>query len=100
MTIKSTKKIVIQTEQQVICDVCGKDVNHGNYRKFMLDDVDQIRASIGEYYPESDCRTTYVLDVCGPCFMTKIKPAIETVVKFREFDTDDEEPFLTDGEAV
>jgi len=100
MTVKTKKKIEVQTKVNVLCDVCGKDVDHGNFRNYVLDNVIQLRAAIGECYPESDCRITYVLDVCGPCFMSKIKPAIESVAAFREFDTEDEEPFLTDGEAT
>lgn len=99
MTVKTKKKVEIQDKIAVLCDICGKNVDHSNFKDYQLDRVDRIRASIGEYYPEWDCRTTYALDVCGPCFLTRIKPAIETVVKFREYAAEDEEPFLTEGEV-
>lgn len=99
MTVKTKKKVEIQDKIAVLCDVCGKNVTHANYKDFQLDDVDKIHARIGPSYPEQDCRTVYTLDVCGPCFLTRIKPAIETVVKFREYDAEDEEPFLTEGEV-
>lgn len=99
MTVKSKKHVEVQTTKYIMCDVCGKNVDHANFKNYQVDQVGKIWAAIGEFYPDWDCRTTYTLDICGPCFMSKIKPAIETVVKFREYRTDDEEPFITDGEV-
>ena len=91
------KEIKIQPEtikqkeyvSKVVCDFCSNDIEdcQGSWDS----DVIKIEANIGAVYPESDCRTLYIIDVCSKCFMHKIKPTLEEKYKvsFREISSDE-----------
>ena len=101
---KLFKEVVFGEKHVYTCDVCGLPTDHNycqyvNGKGFVQDEVSPIYATIGTYGKacglDSDLRFTYALDLCGPCFINKVKPAIETVVAFRKFPTGRPEPIPT-----
>ncbi len=84
------KQVKNYVESEVtLCDICNKDTEFSN-GIFDQSEV-EIGAKIGEM-PHGDCdyRISYQIDICSPCFMEKIKPAIEAMGgRFREQDSDD-----------
>jgi hypothetical protein len=73
---------------KVICDICKNSIEpESNYDYSEVN----IEAVLGSAYPDSDCRTLYIIDVCPNCFMNKVKPLIEKEygIEFREIDNED-----------
>lgn len=71
------------------CDACGKDVESTG--AYDMTEV-TVEAKIGDVYPERDHRTVYEVDLCGPCFTTKVIPALTMLgIKVRERDADDDD---------
>lgn len=71
------RKIVAHVEERVIdsretCDSCGKEIDDGP-GLYDLNEV-AIEAKIGAFYPSSDVRTIYEIDVCADCFTEKLLP--------------------------
>ena len=86
-TIPTT--VVERTEVDcVLCDICGEDTARDNdcYETSVVN----INAKIGAVYPEGDCRTGHIIDVCPTCFLEKVKPLIESTfnIEFREVDVE------------
>ena len=70
-----------------ICDICKEPIRNGSWENSEV----KLEATIGEVYPETDCRNLYIIDVCQNCFLDKLKPAIEEKfnLKFREIDNEE-----------
>jgi hypothetical protein len=110
MTRYRRKKLKHIEEQWVagktLCDFCHKQVA-SNALGTDFDEV-QLGAKLGDIWPEGDFRTSYRIDVCGKCFMAKVKPAIEALgVKWHEYPTesnylnsDEPEAFVDDYERM
>ncbi len=74
------------------CDLCGEVRGVLQTDKTGNASEVEIKANIGDCWPEGDDRTTYVVDICPPCFVAKVKPAIEALgIVFRKHDTDKED---------
>lgn len=62
---------VIQRLLKTTCDLCGNEVDpEGNC------DVDEVMVSrvVGERYPDCADLWKHSVDMCGPCFDTKLVP--------------------------
>jgi len=76
-------------EDKTVCDFCKRDVTEVPDSSWDNSEV-ELEAKIGATYPESDNRTGYRIDCCNDCFLTKVKPAIESLgVNWHEYDADD-----------
>lgn len=74
-------------ETRETCDGCGRDVDHADHS--YREEVATIEARIGDVYPEGSHQTTYEVDVCGQCFLSKVVPALAAIgFKVRERRTD------------
>lgn len=62
---------------RILCDGCGRptDADDGDYTRNEV----EIEARIGDVYPEGDQRDIYEVDLCGPCFVSKVVPALAAV---------------------
>lgn len=89
------KFVPVHVEERVVsagvtCDGCGKPISNDGWDQTEI----TLGAKIGESYGESDMRTAYDLDVCGPCFTEKVIPALAgvgLVFRVRSADDDDRE---------
>jgi hypothetical protein len=87
---KVYKKVEAHIKERIdydtYCDICGCE---------LYDDGTQtevnMEAKIGDSYPDCDCRVLHMVDICGGCFIEKIKPLIETTfnIKFQVMDNDE-----------
>ena len=88
--IKTIEEHVKKKEvvERVECDLCNKDVNHCK-DSWDLNDI-TIEANLGSLYPEADCRTLYITDICAECFTDRIMPKLKEIgIKFREISSDE-----------
>jgi len=88
--IKTIEKHVENKEvvEDIICDLCGQSV-HKCEDSWDSNNI-KIEAAIGSIYPEGDFRQLYITDVCGNCFLNKVKPTLEQIgIKFRELDSEE-----------
>jgi len=81
-TVKEKKYV-----EKIICDICKQEITDGNWE---CNDI-KVEANIGNVWPEGDCRTLYLIDVCQNCFEDKLIPLIENTfdTKFREISSDE-----------
>lgn len=86
MRFKAVVKAHIEertVDTRTTCDVCGRDVDHADH--MYHEEAVEIVARIGDVYPEGSHQTTYDVDVCGPCFLSKVIPALAAAgIKVRE----------------
>jgi len=68
--IKIEPQLIKEREviDKVVCDICNIDMS--NRESYEQSEVN-INAKLGCNYPEGDCRTGYVIDVCPTCFIEK-----------------------------
>lgn len=95
---KVVEKRVEQRQQdtRTRCDRCGETVGG---RRDNRDEV-EIKAWLGNVYPEGDCRTVIATDACADCFRDHVVPALEQAgFKFRRYDADGPEPRELDPEV-
>lgn len=74
--------------EKVECDLCNKDVQH--CRDTWESNQIIIEANLGSVYPEADCRTLYITDICAKCFIDRVMPSLQEIgVKFREISSEE-----------
>lgn len=61
-------------ESRAVCDGCGGPLD-GEY-SYDRTEV-EIRATIGDLFPEADCRKVEEIDCCARCWTEKVAPAIQ-----------------------
>jgi hypothetical protein len=72
------KTETFQRVVKVTCDICGADTDSAGYR--MVDEVEIVRRA-GTADPDGGGLTkTWEPDVCGKCFDSKVRPAIEAML--------------------
>jgi len=75
--VPATTRVVTTT----FCDLCEKEIVERNGHQ--RDEV-EIEHSVGNVWPEADCRQVTWVDVCTSCFQERVRPAIEALgAKFR-----------------
>jgi hypothetical protein len=72
---KAMKEVVVN--DSATCDLCGLPVGHDR-PPFFEDDV-TIEHRCGPSYPEDGNDIRLELDICGPCFLAKVRPALEAL---------------------
>lgn len=77
-------------DSRTVCDCCGRDVDHDAEDLYDQSEV-TIRAELGAVYPENDHRVVHEVHCCPPCFLEKVKPALEALgMKFSQRDIDED----------
>lgn len=76
-----SKNIEFEEVDKITCDICNEEIDNKGFDESEI----EIRAKIGDVYPEVDCRVGYIIDCCNYCFLNKIRPLIEKTfgTKFR-----------------
>lgn len=66
----------VATYTHTTCDLCGKDVEE-HLDSYAVDEV-TVKREYGNRYPDGGNVTTIEVDICGPCFATKLGPWLES----------------------
>lgn len=68
------------------CDICKRDMSCGVgfYEKNEV----TLTHLVGHVYPEGGNLTEYSLDICGDCFIKKVRPLIEDKFKVKMHEED------------
>lgn len=64
-----------QVEDRVTCDLCGAEIRE---KLYSAEEVTVCHRT-GDSYPEGGSGTEVDVDMCGPCFDTKLVPWLRSI---------------------
>lgn len=91
MSIAYIRKVEKITSHHAVhtCEVCKEEIDEGSGYECNEATVEAQRGSV---FPEGDCRTQYVLDVCADCFVESVMPCLSEHLKV-QFRGESDPPF-------